>query len=242
MTIAEDAPTTTSAPPTQPSTARTPIPGQGRHFGAGGPVFAPAYGGDVELTRLAPQTGAAFLLRAGERLVVVDPTGEQVSDFFAVMADDLDEWLSSGRTIDYANSTIVTTGTVLYSNRSTPMATVVEDTCGRHDLLLTPCSQQTFDLLYPELGGAYHPSCFENLASNMSRFGVAPDRIGTTLNIFMNVWAERNGELHIDPPTSRAGDRFVVRAEADLVVGLTACSAEKSNNGVCKPIDYRIEA
>lgn len=240
MTIAKDAPT--SAPPTQPSTAPAPIPGQGRHFGAGGPVFVPAYGGDVELTRLAPQTGAAFLLRAGERLVVVDPTGEQVSDFFAVMADDLDEWLSSGRTIDYANSTIVTTGTVLYSNRSTPMATVVEDTCGRHDLLLTPCSQQTFDLLYPELGGAYHPSCFENLASNMSRFGVAPDRIGTTLNIFMNVWAERNGELHIDPPTSRAGDRFVVRAEADLVVGLTACSAEKSNNGVCKPIDYRIEA
>ncbi|MHA3835620.1 DUF1989 domain-containing protein [Terrabacter sp. AAH1] len=242
MTIAKDAPTTTSAPPTQPSTAPTPIPGQGRHFGAGGPVFVPAYGGDVELTRLAPQTGAAFLLRAGERLVVVDPTGEQVSDFFAVMAEDHDEWLSSGRTIDYANSTIVTTGTVLYSNRSTPMATVVEDTCGRHDLLLTPCSQQTFDLLYPELGGAYHPSCFENLASNMSRFGVASDRIGTTLNIFMNVWAERNGELHIDPPTSRAGDRFVVRAEADLVVGLTACSAEKSNNGVCKPIDYRIEA
>jgi hypothetical protein len=24
-------------------------------------------------------------------------------------------------------------------------------------------------------------------------------------------------------------------------VGLTACSAEKSNNGVCKPIDYRID-
>lgn len=171
----------------------------------------------------------------------MDPTGEQVSDFFAVMDDDRDEWLSSGRTIDYANSTAVTTGSVLYSNRSRPMATVVEDTCGHHDLLLTPCSQQTFDLLYPEFEGAYHPSCFENLATNMADFGVDPDRISTTLNIFMNVWAERNGELHIDPPTSRAGDRFVLRAEADLVVGLTACSAEKSNNGVCKPIDFSID-
>lgn len=26
----------------------------------------------------------------------------------------------------------------------------------------------------------------------------------------------------------------------DLHVGLTACSAEKSNGGECKPIDYRI--
>ncbi|MDV3222040.1 urea carboxylase-associated family protein [Intrasporangium sp.] len=195
----------------------------------------------MELTRLAPQTGTAFLLREGQRLTVVDPSGEQVSDFFAVLAEDHDEWLSSGRTIDYANSIAVTTGTVLYSNRSTPMATVVEDTCGQHDFLLTPCSQETFDLLYPELEGAYHPSCFENLATNLGPLGVHPDRISTTLNIFMNVWVERNGELHIDPPTSTAGDRFVLRADADLLVGLTACSAEKSNNGVCKPIDYRID-
>ncbi|GAA6527593.1 urea carboxylase-associated family protein [Intrasporangium sp. DVR] len=194
----------------------------------------------MELTRLAPQTGTAFPLRAGQRLTVVDPTGEQVSDFFCVLADDHDEWLSSGRTIDYANSIAVTTGTVLYSNRSTPMATVVEDTCGQHDFLLTPCSQQTFDLLYPELGGAYHPSCFENLATNLGPLGVDPDRISTTLNIFMNVWVERDGRLHIDPPTSVAGDRFVLRADADLLVGLTACSAEKSNNGVCKPIDYLV--
>ena len=85
----------------------------------------------------------------------------------------------------------------------------MEDTCGRHDFLLTPCSQQTFDLLYPELGGAYHPSCFENLCTGLAPFGVEPDQISTTLNIFMNVWSEPSGELHIDPPTSVAGDRFV---------------------------------
>jgi uncharacterized protein YcgI (DUF1989 family) len=192
-------------------------------------------------TRLAPQTGTGFLLAAGSTLTVVDPTGEQVSDFFCVRPDSHGEWLSSGRTIDYASSIYVTTGSVLYSNRSTPLATVVEDTCGRHDFLLTPCSQQTFDLLYPEFQGAYHPSCFENLCTGLAPFGVDPDRISTTLNIFMNVWTDRTGELHIDPPTSQPGDRFTVRAEVDLLVGLTACSAEKSNAGVCKPIDFRID-
>lgn len=29
-------------------------------------------------------------------------------------------------------------------------------------------------------------------------------------------------------------------AQMDLVVGVTACSAEKSNSGRCKPIDYEV--
>ena len=192
------------------------------------------------MKRLTPQTGTGFLLRRGQTLTVVDPTGGQVSDLYAVAADDGDEWLSSGRSIDYANRIYLTTGDTLYSNRSRPMVTVVGDTCGRHDFLLTPCSQDTFDLLYPQLEGAAHPSCFQNLVDGLAPFGVDPDRIGTTFNIFMNVWTDDSGELHIDRPTSRAGDSVVFRAEMDLHVGLTACSAEKSNDGVCKPIDYEV--
>ena len=194
------------------------------------------------LTRLAPQTGTGFLLSRGQTLTVVDPTGGQVSDLFCFAADDHGEWMSGGRTIDYANSLYLSTGNVLYSNRSRPMLSIVEDTCGQHDITLTPCSQQTFDLLYPEFEGAYHPSCFENLCRGLEQFGVVPDQIGTTLNIFMNVWSNPGEELHIDPPTSKAGDRFCVRAEMDLHVGLTACSAEKSNGGVCKPIDYALSS
>jgi uncharacterized protein YcgI (DUF1989 family) len=195
----------------------------------------------VELmNRLSSQTGTAFQLAAGELLTVVDPTGGQVSDFFAFADHDHGEWLSSGRSIDYANHIYLTTGDILYSNRSRPMATIMEDTCGRHDFLLTPCSQETFDLLYPELGGVAHPSCYGNLAQHLERFGVDPDRISTTFNIFMNVWTDDSGEVHIDRPATEPGDRVVLRAEMDLLVGLTACSAEKSNDGECKPIDYLV--
>ena len=47
----------------------------------------------------------------------------------------------------------------------------------------------------------------------------------------MDVWTDDDGELHIDPPPTTPGDRFTVRALVPLVVGITACSAEKSNNG-----------
>jgi uncharacterized protein YcgI (DUF1989 family) len=163
-----------------------------------------------------------------------------VSDFFCFAAADHAECFSSGRTIDYKNSLYVGSGDLLYSNRSGVMAMIVSDTCGVHDMTLTPCSQQTFDILYPEFSGAAHPSCFANLAGALAPFDIGPDQISTTLNIFMDVWTDLDGELHIDPPPSRPGDQVTIRAEIDLVVAITACSAEKSNNGVCKPIDFRV--
>lgn len=194
----------------------------------------------MTVTRLAPQTGVGFPLAAGGRVTIIDPTGGQVSDLFCVSADNPEEVLSNGRTIDYTNRLTFGLGDRLWSNRSRPMLRIVEDTCGRHDFLLTPCSQETFDILYPELDGAPHRSCWSNLAESLGGLGVKPDHIGTTFNVFMNTWWDAGGELHIDPPTSVAGTRFTVEAELDLIVGITACSAEKSNGGRCKPIDYEV--
>jgi len=190
------------------------------------------------MQRLAPQTGTGFTMEAGQLLTVIDPTGGQVSDFYCADAADPTEVLSSGRSLDYGNTLLFTTGATLYSSNSRPMVTIVSDTAGRHDFLLTPCSQDTFDLLYPEFEGAYHPSCLENLSNGLAQFGVDPARIQTSFNIFMNVWWQPDGTLHIDPPTTAPGDRIVLRAERRLFVGLTACSAEKSNGGICKPIDF----
>lgn len=187
---------------------------------------------------MPPQTGAGFLLQQGQRLRVADPLGEQVSDLTAFRRDDPAEWLSSGRTIDYANTIYLTTGHTLYSNRSRPMLTIISDDVGRHDFLLTPCSIETFRIIYNHEGD--HPSCFGNLVANLAPFGIEPDRIPTTLNLFMNVMVGESGELTIGPPRSKAGDAIVFRAECDLIVGLTACSAEMSNNYSFKPIDFQI--
>ena len=190
------------------------------------------------MSRLEPQTGTAFELRAGHLLRVIDLEGEQVADLIAFNLADKAEWLSSGRSIDYANRIYLTKGDTLYSNRSRPMFTILEDDVGRHDFLLTPCSPETFQIIYKN--AHYHPSCFENLATNLARFGIEPDSIPTTLNIFMNVEIDAQGALKILPPRSKAGDSIVLRAEMDLIVGLTACSAEMSNNYRFKPIAFEI--
>lgn len=187
---------------------------------------------------LEPQTGTGLCLRQGQILRVIDPGGQQVADLVAFALHDRAEVISSGRSLDYNNTIYLTTNHVLYSNRSNPLLTILEDTVGRHDFLLTPCSRETFRLLYGHEG--YHPSCFENLALNLAPFDIAPDSIPTSFNIFMNVTVLPTGELKIAPPLSRPGDYIDLRAEMDLIVGVTACSAEMSNNYSFKPIDIAV--
>ncbi|HZM80841.1 MAG TPA: urea carboxylase-associated family protein [Candidatus Limnocylindrales bacterium] len=189
--------------------------------------------------RIEKQTGTSVVLPKGTILRLIDPFGEQVSDVYAVENGDPTHVLSSGRSLDYAERIWLTEGDILYSNRSVPMLRIGQDTVRRHDFLLTPCSQETFDLLYPDWEG-YHPSCYENLCKALAPHGVKPDHIGTTFNAFMNVVVTAEGKLDIQPPLSRPGDLIELHAEMDLVVGLTACSAEMSNNGTLKPIDFEV--
>lgn len=187
---------------------------------------------------IARQTGAAFELRRGDRLKVIDPQGEQVSDMVLFSAGDRREKLSSGKTLDFEETVLITKGHHLWSNRSRRMMEILEDTNGRNDFLLAPCSPETFQIMYrnPE----YHPSCFENLYTSLERYGIAPDDVPTAFNIFMNVQFAADGRLTVAPPTSRAGDYLLLEAEMDLIVALTACSAEQSNNYSFKPIQYEV--
>ncbi len=189
--------------------------------------------------KIEPRSGVAFTLNRGQRLTVIDPEGEQVADLVAFVRDDIDEVISSGRTIDYASRLFLTTGDPIYSNRSNVLLDIVEDTVGRHDFLLTPCSADTFRIIY---GDAHpHRGCFGNLAAALEPYGIGPDRIPVAFNVFMHVAIDgTTGEIAVKPPLSRAGDRVVFEAKADLIVGLTACSALQSNNYAFKPILYAI--
>lgn len=184
------------------------------------------------------QSGVAFTLKKGQKLKVIDPRGEQVSDMVLFNAEDTREKISSGKTMDFEESILISTGNHLWSNRSRKMMKILEDTNGRNDFLLAPCSPETFEIMYNNK--EYHPSCFENLYTNLEPFGIKPDDIPTAFNIFMNVQFDENGKLSVDPPLSKAGDHLLLEAQMDLIVGLTACSAEDSNNGSFKPIHYEI--
>lgn len=184
------------------------------------------------------QSGAAFEIKKGQRLKVIDAMGMQVSDMVIFNANDVREKLSSGKTLDFEESILITQGNHLWSNRSNQMMKILEDTNGRNDFLLAPCSPETFQIMYDYYG--YHPSCFENLYTNLEPYNIAPDDLPTAFNVFMNVQFDAGGKLSVLPPLSKAGDFVLFEAQMDLIVALTACSAEDSNGGSFKPIHYQI--
>jgi uncharacterized protein len=189
------------------------------------------------LTCLAPQSAAAFRLQQGDilRIVAVEP--EQVADI-ALFRGAAPEAFSPGRTIDYNERVDIRLGDTLYSNASTAMARVVEDTVGVHDLLLAPCSRAMFE----RRGEHEHPSCHENLSNALAQFGITPHDVTATLNVFMDVRVGSDRRIALYAPPSRAGDVFALEALEPLVVGLAACSSERTNAGRCKPIAYAIKA
>lgn len=192
------------------------------------------------IVEIPPRSGTAFRLRAGARLTVIDPLGQQVSDLIALCDGDPREMLSNGRTFDYEETLRLTTGNRIWSNLSRPLLEIEADTVGMHDFLLTPCSEATFRHFYP--GKVVHRGCMGNLVEALAPFGIDEHQIPTAFNLFMNVPVDGgSGKLQVLPPLSKAGDRITLRALTDLVIGLTACSAYDSNGGSFKPIHYSID-
>ena len=188
---------------------------------------------------ISPRSGTSIILKKGQRLRVEDIEGEQVSDFVCFNKNDVAEYLSSGRTIDYAETIFLTKGHPFYSNRSNVMFEIVEDTVGRHDFLLTPCSADTFRIIYGHTNP--HRGCQGNLVEALKDYGITVDDIPICFNIFMHVTVNgETGRIDVLPPKSKAGDHLIIEAEMDLIIGMTACSAEMSNNYSFKPIGYEI--
>ncbi|RZL72918.1 MAG: urea carboxylase-associated family protein [Sphingomonas sp.] len=194
----------------------------------------------ADIKTIPPRSGTGFTLDKGQTLTVIDPEGRQVSDLLAYNRADVREAISSGRTLDYASRLYLTTGDLLYSNRSNVMLEIVADDVGRHDFLLTPCSKETFAIIYGDTDP--HRGCFGNLAEALAPWDIEPDQIPVAFNCFMNVPINgETGTFTVEPPLSNAGDTIVFRAAMDLVIGMTACSALQSNGGSFKPIQYRID-
>lgn len=187
---------------------------------------------------IEPRTGVGFELKKGQKLKVTDIEGEQVSDFFCYLKDDLQDYLSSGRTLDYMSKLYLGQGDLLYSSKSRIVAKIVEDKVGRHDFLLTPCSKDTFRIIYHE--DRPHQGCEGNLLKAFEGLDLKLESLPTTFNIFMNVRIDDEGRITVAPPKSKAGDYIILEAMEDLLVGLTACSALQSNNGSFKPIGFEV--
>ena len=177
-------------------------------------------------------SGRAFRVASGSTIAITDVEGSQIGDVFAFNADDPEEYLDAGWTRTLNQQLFPVVGEPFWTNRHRPILTLVEDRSpGAHDMLVPPCDPLFFRGMGVE---DWHPSCYENFGKAAAHFGLKPALVPQPVNIFQNTRILEDRSLLFEPALTEPGDSIVFRAEMDLVLILTACSADVGGKGVAE--------
>lgn len=191
-----------------------------------------------EIIKIEGGDWANMQVSKGEHIRVTAIEGPQVADLWAFDPNDTTIFLSAEHTRSTLEKLMPAVGDALYSNRRHAMLTVVEDTSpGRHDFLMSACDPRRYEILGHQ---GYHKSCAENLCKAMDDAGVIAHELPSPFNTFQNVEVMPDSTIAIVPPKVKAGEYIEMRAEADLLIVISACPMDiaKTNgpDGKTRPI------
>jgi urea carboxylase-associated protein 1 len=161
---------------------------------------------------------------AGGRLRIVDERGNQAVDTLFYDAHDYANRYSAADTVREQGAVYLTTGSPLVSVNLDVLATIVDDTCGRHDTLGGACSQESNVVRYGEHTRHQH-ACRTTFLREAKRWGCGLDKRDLThnINFFMNVPLTPDGGLTFEDGVSAPGKHVEVRAEQDILVLISNC-------------------
>jgi uncharacterized protein len=169
-----------------------------------------------------PRAPWSAIVRAGQRLSIVDLRGNQAVDCLLYNAEDTAERYSAPDTVAAQGGIFLTTGSVLRSCEGRPLMTVVEDEVGRHDTVGGACSRESNTLRYGHHTKHQH-ACVENFLAEGSRWGLGKRDLVSNINWYMNVPVDPDGSLGIVDGLSAPGLRVSLRAERDVLVLISNC-------------------
>ncbi|MGI9298626.1 MAG: DUF1989 domain-containing protein, partial [Gammaproteobacteria bacterium] len=192
--------------------------------------------------RIARATAAAYAVKKGEWIQIIDVEGRQCSDFQAFSAAALER--GKERCLDAtASRTLMRRAypapglhSKYYDYNFEPLVEIVQDTCGRHDAFGLACSAK----YYEDAGYPGHSNCSDNFNGALSPYGVEARRGWMAMNFFFNTAVADCGALTSDEPWSRPGDYVLLRALTDLVCVSSACPDDIDSANGWNPTDIHV--
>ncbi len=186
---------------------------------------------------LPPGEGLGVTVKKGQVIRVIDLEGQQVLDFVCFNAHDKDEKLWIGATIECNGNVFIKKGHSLCSVYLNKMFTIIEDTCGVHDLLIGACSSEVYEKKFDIKG---HNNCTDNFVKALEPYGLKRKDIPMNLNIFMNCPISEDGGYKIDFPKSKRGDFIDLKADMDCIVAVSCCPEDVGECNAYYPTHMRI--
>ncbi|MEZ0385001.1 urea amidolyase associated protein UAAP2 [Mycobacterium sp. pW045] len=162
------------------------------------------------------------VVRAGQRLQIIDLHGNQAVDCLLYDATDHTRRYSAQATVAAQRNIFVGIGSVLRTADGSALMTVVADDVGNHDTIAGACSQESNTLRYGHHTAHQH-ACVENFLAEGARYGLGKRDLVSNINWFMNVPVEPDGTLGIVDGISAPGKSLTLRAEIDTLVLVSNC-------------------
>lgn len=187
--------------------------------------------------QIRPNQAGIFDVKADQFLQITDMLGKQVAVMIGFNLHDMEEYLSPSATRTINRSMMLTKEHGLYTNRRNKMFSLIEDSVGRHDILLPPCDEQSYR---DDYGIENHFNCMDNFRRALTNRGVDHDRIPDSVNWFMNVGLKARGELEVREPISERNDAVILRAHMDTLVAICASPNDQNACNGFKPTDILI--
>ena len=181
---------------------------------------APAERTTLQETVLEPGTGKAFEVRAGQVLRVEQVTGDQCVDLNVFNLHDYREFMHVGRTRTL-HGTNPSTGSFLWSAppRERALMYLQTDTAGINDTLFPRCSANMYESMH---GFAEHTNCADIQAEAQREYGLTPDDVHDSFNLFMATRVV-DGMPEILRQSTAPGDHVELLALVDVLAVPNVC-------------------
>ncbi|EJT06328.1 DUF1989 domain-containing protein [Rhizobium sp. CCGE 510] len=196
----------------------------------------------IEDIRIRAATAAAYFVRAGEFIQIIDVYGRQCTDFQAFAARKVDKGLDLAldstvtRTLLSRSYPMPGLPSKAFDRDFEPLVEIVQDTVGRHDAFATACNSRYYD----DMGYPGHVNCTDNFNAVLAPYGIAGRKGWEALNYFYNTNIDHNNQLYLDEPWSRPGDYVLMRALTDLVCVSSSCPDDIDAANGWDPTDIHV--
>jgi len=189
---------------------------------------------------LQPGTGKAIEVPAGHVLRIEQVDGGQCVDFNAFNLHDYKEYMHCGRTRT-VHGFNPTAGAFLWTAppRERAMFYILADTVGRNDVLFPRCSAYVYESTY---GFRSHTNCHDIQAEAQREYGLTPDDVHDSFNLFMFTEVQAGGKVLISRQDSRPGDHVELLALFDVLAVPNICGADvmRTSNFFLKPVKVQL--
>ena len=160
------------------------------------------------------------VLNKGEVLRILNTTGRAAVAFTAWNRHDPTERFYHGDTVKIQWTTKMQKGRVLLSEMGRVIASIVEDSCGAHDVLV---GGSTAASAARQFGPGAWRNTRDNLIGAVSKPGLSRRDIPPVLTFFASVAVDAAGAFTWRDGARQPGDFVELRAEMDLMVALSNC-------------------